>query len=435
MLIIGGGLAAVRTAAELRANGFIGRLTVVADEAHAPYDRPPLSKELLTRSALVSLAGEGYGDLDELADEVLRPARALRVDAEHEGATVLVVGAAPDGDGSLPRPESEVPGLQGASPELGARAISADVVVLATGATPVVPRGLTGTTVLRTADDAAVLRAELAAEHFAPVVIIGAGWIGAELASSLADAGRMVTVLETGPAPLGKQLGVRLGRLTRDWYAEAGVDLRTSTMVAAVEGRAGTRVVVLEDKVRLDPAVVIAAVGVRPATDLVADSCLLDDTGAVIVYPTGMPVVGPRSLRVVGDAATVLLPSGARIGGGHWDGALHHPGAVAAGLMGAEIPPTPAASTFSTQFGREILTFGTPAESDSPGAHTVVREDGVGWTALVIDAEGRLAGAMTVDHPRDAAPLRRALAGGRRPEVEAEALADASTPLRSLLPR
>ena len=443
ILVLGGGLAAVRTAAELRERGFAGRLTVVADEPHAPYDRPPLSKELLTRTAPVELAGEGYGDLSELADELYRPARALRLDADDAGATVLVVG---DGVGEEVGPSAQggrhsaagdrAPGGGDDRPHPGARLVGADVVVLATGAEAVVPAALAGALVLRSADDAAALRAALAGAPEEPVVIVGAGWIGAELASSLAAAGRAVTVLEAGPSPLAAQLGPGLGARTAPWYAEAGVALRTGALVAGLEDApGGGHEVVLAGGERLRAGVVVAAVGARPATALVADVVRLDAGGAVLVHPDGRPVAGPAALRVVGDAATVVLPDGGTQPGGHWDAALHHPAALAAALLGAEPPEVPAASTFSTQFGREILTFGAPGVSAAAGARTVLREDATGWTALVIDDQRRLAGAVTVDHPRDVAPLRRALAGGRRPAVDPGALTDPAVPLKRLLPR
>lgn len=455
VIVVGGGLAALRTLAELRAGGFTGHLTVVADEAYPPYGRPPLSKELFTRDVPDDLAAGGLGDIDELADEVLRPARALTVHADDSAVRVMVAHVrAPDEDPGA----AEDPPTGDDGPVLGARLLTADVLVVATGARPVLPEGWDGALTLRTWDDAARLRSRLTPGTH--LVVVGAGWIGAEVAGVAAARGVRVTVLEAGATPLAAQLPAELGR-RMDWYADAGVELRTGARVRSVrrlpappgepvgrtktegsepEGnepdpRAGpSRFVVDLGEETIEADVVLAALGVLPATEFLGDGVARDAAGAVRVHPDGRPVDGPASLRVVGDAATVEGP-GFTLTGGHQDGALQHPVALAAALLGRPIGPLPAETTDSRQLGHDVQTFGDVA----PGApwlangDIIVREDEAGWTALLVDADGALRGAVLVDHPRDAGPLRKALRGPATPTVDRDRLADPTVPLRTAL--
>ena len=405
--VVGTGLAGLRTAAELRGQGFTGHLTVVGEERAAPYDRPPLSKELLTRTAPLDLAGEGYGDLTALADELLTGHRAVTLDADDDGARLTVAG----------------PG--------GTREVAADVVVVATGASPVVVPGWRDVLTLHDLDDAARLRELLGPG--ARLAVIGAGWIGAELATVAAAAGVDVTVLEGGPVPLGHVLGPRVGELLVPWYAERGIALRCgATVTAADAGGVG-----LDDGARLAADVVVAAVGVRPSTGWLAGSLPLTARGAVPVELTGRVRGGPTSVRAVGDVADRHSPRDGVVPGAHWDGALSHPAALVAGLLGTTDGPAPdpAPYVFSTQLGHELTVVGhVPA-----GAEVVLRgEPGAGtWTALYVvpDADGvpRLHAGLTVDRPRDVGQLRKALAGPEHPTIDPAAAADPAVQLRKTL--
>lgn len=449
VLIVGGGLAALRTAAELRERGFSGHITVAADEPHAPYDRPPLSKELFTRDAPSPLEDQGLGEIDNLADRLLQPARVIDLRASDDGVLATVVGIAV---GERLDPEQHRIMRERAEPLVGATTVSADLAVLATGSEPFVPRGLENSLTLRTWQDARNLRAALhrledpaLAAHPsmgggrrlpAELAIIGAGWIGAEVSSAAAAAGIDVTVFEAGGAPLWRELGHEFGLRTEPWYAEAGVDLRLHSPVRSIEGST----IRLEDTSSMNCDAILVATGSRPRTDLLGDVVRRDRTGAVLVRPDGTPLRGPASVRVVGDAATIVLADGTLVPGGHWDGALHHPGLVAAGIIcdshfgveADELGNVPAPSTFSTQFGHEMLTVG---ELSHPRVafDRILRVDEDGWTGLAVDLEGRLHGGVLVDHPRDAMALRKALANGRRPRVDVARLADVSVPLRKIL--
>lgn len=405
--VVGTGLAGLRTAAELRAQGFTGELTVVGAEAVPPYDRPPLSKELFSRPEPLWLAGEGYGDLTDLADVLLTGHRAVALDADDDGARLTL-----DGPG-------------------GSREVSADVVVLATGAAPVVVPGWKDVHTLHDAADAVRLRELLTAGT--RLAIIGAGWIGAELASVSAERGIEVTVLEGGPVPLGHVLGPKVGGLLVPWYAARGIELRCDAMVTG----AGAGGVELANGTRVPADVVVAAVGVRPLTGWLAGALPLTPRGAVPVELTGRVRGGPASVRAVGDCADRYSPRDGLVPGAHWDGALNHPAALVSELLGtsSEPVPDPAPYVFSTQLGHELTVVGNVP----PGAEVVLRgEPGAGpWSALYVtpdeDGEPRLRAGFTVDRPRDVGPLRKALAGPTYPAIDPAAAADPGVQLRKSL--
>ena len=407
IVVVGAGLAGLRTVAELRAAGFTGHLTVVGEESFAPYDRPPLTKELFTRREPLWLAGEGYGELPALTDELLLGRRATALEADDDGARLTVQG--PDGQ----------------------REVSADVVVVATGSSPVSPPGWTGFRTVHEADDAAHRR-----EHLRPgtrLVIVGAGWIGAELAGVAADQGVTVTVVEAGAVPLGHVLGTQVGPLIEPWYAASRVELRSGTAVGEVDADGVT----LVSGERLAADVVVAATGVRPSTAWLAGTVPLTARGAVPVDLAGRVRGGPASVRAVGDSADRYSPRDGLVPGAHWDGALNHPAALAASLLGApdEELPDPAPYVFSTQLGHELTLVGAVP----PGAEVVLRGDPAAgpWTALYVqrDAVGepRLHAGFTVDRPRDVGALRKALSAPRHPVIDLAGAADPTTPLRRQL--
>ena len=190
--VVGAGLAGTQTVAALRGHGFDGRVTLLGAEGVPPYDRPPLSKELLTRPDPVWLA-------DDLGIDVLALADDVRLG---DPATGLV-----------PSPERVVVRTASGSD------VEADAVVLAMGSTPVVPRGWESAWTLHTVADAARLRAAL--RPGLRLVIVGAGWIGAEVAGVAAGAGAEVTVVEAAPLPLARQVGPTVGARFPRWYEAA----------------------------------------------------------------------------------------------------------------------------------------------------------------------------------------------------------------------
>jgi NADPH-dependent 2,4-dienoyl-CoA reductase/sulfur reductase-like enzyme len=434
VVVVGAGLAGARTVLELRARGFDGRVTVLGAEAVAPYDRPPLSKHLLDRPAPAWLADELGTDALALADDVRLATAATWLRVTDDGVRV---GTA-DGE------------------------VRADAVVVASGAAAVRPPAWPTAHTLHSAADADVLRAALtargpagagpagtaapapasaaadAADPGAPaagrrLVVIGAGWIGAEVAGVAAAAGAEVTVVEARPVPLAAAVG-QVGALTIPWYGAAGVRLITGVAVASVADDAVT----LADGSVLPADVVLAAVGARPATAWLdgdagatpGTALVRDPDGAVRVDEQHAPVGGSWRVRVVGDAARRRSVRHGWVPGGHWDAALRGPAVAVAGLLGVEpAEPDPAPYVFSTQLGHELALYGLPAVDDE----VVLRGDPAGtagWTALwFAPGTDRLTAVFAVDRPRDVGGARRLLAGATLPVLDRQRAADPDVPL------
>ncbi|MGO1582042.1 MAG: FAD-dependent oxidoreductase [Actinomycetaceae bacterium] len=415
VLVVGAGVAGLRTVAALRARGHDGSIALVGAEAEAPYDRTTLSVDLFTRASPPDLAAEGLGDLDELGAQWWPGLRAATIASDDDGAVVELrpSGAVPAGSGSPVAAEDRP------------TRVRARRVVVATGARAVTPPW-PATRTLRSAADAAHLRA--AVGPGTRLVVVGAGWIGTELAGAAAAAGARVMVLEAAGQPLGHAPDV-LAEHARPWFAEAGVELVTGAEVASVDAAAGGgQVVTLAGGRELAADVVVAALGAVPETEWLGALTPRGPGGHVLVDAGGRSQ-GPAWLWAVGDAAAidagdVVVP------GAHWESALRHPDAVAASVLGLPLPDLPAPYVFSEQLGHDLAIVGTPV--GSPG---VVRRDDAGTTWLWTDTNGRLVAGATADHPRDVPPLRRALAGGGRPELDPVVAADPTRRLRDAITR
>lgn len=403
MLVVGAGLAATQTVAALRETGYAGRVVVLGAEGVPPYDRPPLSKHLLDRVEPAWLSEEVGTDVVALADEVHldRAARGLAVDAE------VVTVRTDAGD------------------------VTADALVVATGSAPVRPATWDGATVLHTAADAAALRAALRPGD--RLVVVGAGWIGAEVAGVAAHAGVEVTVVEAA-APLAGALGATVGALTAGWYDEHGVRLLTGRQVARVDGD-GVR---LADGEPLRADVVLAAVGSRPATGWLADAVPREVDGSLRVDEGFAVLGGPRHVRAVGDVAVRRSHRHGWVPGGHWDGALRDPGTLVADLLEPDAPADVRAAradrapyVFSTQLGHDLTLFGQP----SPDDDVVLRgdpTDASGWTALWYrPGTETIAAVLTVDRPRDVGAARRLFTARDLPTLARDLAADPARPLRA----
>jgi 3-phenylpropionate/trans-cinnamate dioxygenase ferredoxin reductase subunit len=381
LIIAGGGLAGVRTAEALRAQGYEGRLTLVAAEPHRPYDRPPLSKAVLR------------GETDETT-----------VDADWDAlGCELLLGRQATGLGEALETTAGPLGFEG--------------LVIATGATPIRLPGEGPQHVLRTIDDARALRAEL--RPGVRLAIVGAGWIGAEVATAAAKAGCRVTVVEAADAPLAGAIGAEVGSKTAGWYAEAGVELRHGIKVASVE-RGG---LYLAGGGSIEADAVVTGIGVRPATEWLAGSGLALDDGVVVDehLRTGRPGV-----VAVGDCAAWWSPRfGRRLRVEHWDTALNAPEVAAATLLGGDRSYDAVPYFWSEQFGRMVQYAG-----HHPVADAMVWRGDPGearWAACWLSGD-RLVAIVTVDRPRDLVQARRAIAGGAL--VDARRLADPSVPVR-----
>lgn len=396
-MIIGAGLAGLRTAAELRARSHPGRIILIGSEAHPPYDRPPLSAKLLSHPDPVWLAEDLSIDLAEVVDELHLGAQAVGLTLGEISTVHLDAGAQ----------------------------IPARNVVIATGSTPINP--WPGTLTLHTLADAAQIRSSLA-ERSGRVVIIGAGWIGVELAHVLAGGGHTVTLLEAGSEPLGAHLGEAAAHL-RGWLKR--VDLRTDTPVTGVRvNEEQTTVTTPGGDITAD--VVITAVGVRPATEWLRDTPIPMDARGFIPVDAGCRVTTPAGrVWAVGDVAARVHPVFGQVLGGHWFAALRDPAAVAASISGTNLPEPTTPEIFSDQGPHHVEVLGALV-----GTETVLRGESEGGSWVLFHLrDDTLIGAVVANSPRDTSSIRRALSRPELPRVSAAELADTAIPLRQLLRR
>ncbi|WP_018658557.1 NAD(P)/FAD-dependent oxidoreductase [Actinomadura flavalba] len=392
VIVVGGGLAGVRAVEALRARGFEGALTLVAGEPHRPYDRPPLSKAVLA------------GDTDDTT--VAADFGALRCEALL-GVRATGLTPSPDGGGTLATDGGALP---------------FDGLVIATGAAPVTLPGDGRQHVLRTIEDARALRAGLVPG--ARVVIVGAGWIGAEVATAAATKGCAVTVVEAGDTPLASVLGPEVGARTAAWYAEAGVELRTGVTVAAV----GPGGLALADGGRIDADVVLTGVGVRPSTGWLDGSGVDVERGVVTDAALRVSIGGAArsDIVAVGDCAAWWSGRyGRRLLVEHWDTALNAPDTAAATLLGQDAAYDAVPYFWSEQFGRMVQYAGL----HDAGSRRIDRGDpgGPSWSVAWLTGD-RLDAILTVDRPRDLVQAKRVMASGT--PVDAAALADPAVPVR-----
>jgi NADPH-dependent 2,4-dienoyl-CoA reductase/sulfur reductase-like enzyme len=383
--VVGASLAGLYAARELRAQGFDGRLVIVGDEPHRPYDRPPLSKEYLTGLAdedrLALTDAEESADLDA---EWLLGVGARGLDAR--GRTVLL------DDG---------------------RTVSTDGVVVATGAsarrlTRDRPSGdrLSGVHTLRTLDDARALRAELARGP-RRVVVVGGGFIGAETASSCAALGHEVTVVEAAPLPLVPQLGPELAAVCAALHLRGGVGLVTGASVSALRGGATVTGVALTDGRVLPAEVVIVGIGATPNTAWLAGSALVLNDG--VLCDDGCVTSLPQVVAV-GDVA--------RVGGTraeHWTSATRQPRAAVANLLaGRTVESARSVPYFwSDQYGARLQFAGRRRAGDRVRVVEGGVSDGApGEDGLLARYErnGRTTAVLAVDRPRSFQRARRELA-------------------------
>ncbi|MDQ1020244.1 3-phenylpropionate/trans-cinnamate dioxygenase ferredoxin reductase subunit [Streptomyces afghaniensis] len=395
VVVAGAGMAGVQTAVALREQGFTGTVSLIGAEPHQPYDRPPLSKAVLLGKA----EGSAFDvDFEALGIE-------LRLGCEVRGLR--------PGDHELDTEDGPVP---------------YDVLVVATGAEPVrLPgaEGVPGVHLLRTLDDAERLRPVLAGRH--DIVVVGAGWIGAEFATAAREAGCAVTVVEAAERPLAGALPAEVAAPMARWYADAGAVLRTHARVERVEP--GT--VVLDDGSRLPADAVVVGIGARPATAWLAGSGIELGTHGEIVADQHLRASVP-DVYAVGDCAS--FPSGRygeRLLVHHWDNALQGPRTVAVNIVGRASGETPAVYDpvpyfWSEQFGRFVQYAGHHAAADT----TLWRGDPAGpaWTVCWLRGD-RLVALLAVGRPRDLAQGRRLIESGT--PMNPALLADPARPLKA----
>ncbi|MBN0049025.1 FAD-dependent oxidoreductase [Streptomyces actuosus] len=379
--VVGASLAGLSTVRALRAEGYDGEIVVVGEERHTPYDRPPLSKDFLKgdveADALALGDAEEYEDLDA---QWLLGERAVRLDPVARTVTLT-----------------------------GGRHVRTDGVVVATGASPRTLPGadrLAGIHTLRTLDDARALRAELR-DGLPRVVVIGAGFIGAEVASTAHRLGLHVTVVEALDVPLERQLGREMGLVCSSLHSDHGVRLLCGTGVAELIGEGRVTGVRLVDGRVLPADIAVIGVGVLPATDWLAGSGVQVDDGVVCDAgcSTGVPGV-----VAVGDVARCPDPfTGRHARIEHWSNAVEQAKTAARTLLTGVSASAPIAPPYfwSDQYQVRIQLAGHV----TPKAVPEVVEgdvDSRSFTA-VYRYEGTPVAVLSLNQPKFFNRLRRTL--------------------------
>jgi 3-phenylpropionate/trans-cinnamate dioxygenase ferredoxin reductase subunit len=382
VVVVGAGLAGLRVVEELRARDYQGAVTLIGAEDRPPYDRPPLSKKVMT------------GELDDTS---------LRADMESLAVDLRASETAIElGDGVVRTDQKQY---------------EWDALALATGASPVTLPGEGPQHVLRTADDALAIRKLLSPGT--NLAIVGAGWIGAELATAAASRGCDVTVLEAAQAPIAAAVGAEVGSMTIPWYAEAGVALRLNESVAAIEVGG----VALQDGGWVPADVVVTAIGVRPAVSWLAGSDVRLENG---VAANGQLRTSVPNVFAAGDCASFWSARYQRqLRFEHWDVALHAPEVVAANMLGGSTDYDPVPYFWSEQFGRMVQYVGFHGGADRVVWRGKPAEPK--WAVCWLAGE-RLVAALTVGLPRDLLQARRLIEAGGL--VDPAKLTDPGTAVR-----
>lgn len=389
VVIVGGGLAAVRVAEQLRSAGDERPITIVSAESYPPYDRPPLSKEFLVDSTRgpgdVALKPAEFYTEKTITLQTGTPARSLDTAAQK-----LTLD-----DGSV---------------------LGYDELIIATG---LIPRriaslpDLPGIHVLRSLDDASALRRHSATARHA--VIIGAGFIGCEVAASLRTLGLDVVLVEPQPTPLAGVLGQEIGQRVARLHRSEGVDVRTGTGVSEVRSTGDGYQVVLGDGDVIKTDLVVIGVGSRPATDWLTGSGVeLDPAdGGVLCDAVGR--TSAARVWALGDVAAWIDTAGHRARVEHWSNVADQARVLVAALLGKEAPSVATVPYFwSDQYDVKFQCLGDPQASDT--VH-VVEDDGRKFLAYY-ERDGVLAAVVGGGMPGKVMKARgKILAGAPIDEV------------------
>lgn len=384
ILVVGASLAGLRAVEALRQHGFDGRVGLVGEEPHLPYDRPPLSKQVLAGAwGLDRVQLREPDRYDELDLDLHLGRRAVGLDLV--AREVLVDGSEPMGF---------------------------DGLVIATGAHPrplAGSRPLDGVFTLRTLDDCLALSEAVGAPG-ARVVVVGAGFIGSEVAATCHGRGARVTVLEALPVPLTHVLGGSVGEVCAALHRDEGVDLRCGVGVSAIEGRDHVERVILSDGTAVDADVVVVGIGVVPTTAWLDGSGLRLDNGVVCDEAC---FAGP-GIVAAGDVCRWRNPLfGGFMRVEHWTNAAEQGTAAAhnllAGPAGAK-PYAPVPYFWSDQYDVKIQYVGHASARDQVRVVNGSLEERR-FVALY-GREGRLTAALAFNRPRLLMAYRRLLAEG-----------------------
>jgi len=399
-VIVGASLAGARAAQELRERGFDGRVVLVGSESDPPYERPPLSKDYLrgeSERAGSRVHDAGYYEQHEI--ELLMGTTVTAIDPAAGRVTL-------DGDETL----------------------AFDRLLLSTGAEPrrleVPGAGLEGIHYLRTLADSDAIRGRLdAGGHLA---IVGAGWIGSEVAASARQRGLEVTLIDPLSLPNERVFGREIGEFYRDVHASHGVELMLGDGVEAFEGDGSVRRVRTASGRTVDCDCVVVGVGVAPRVELARDAGLEVDNGIAV---DARLRTSAATVFAAGDAANAWHPwYGCRIRVEHWANALNQGPLAARTMLGEDVEYDQIPYFYSDQYDVGMEYSGYAPTWDS----VVFRGDRDGGEFIAFWLrDGRVVAGMNVN-VWDVTDHVRGLIHSRSP-IEVASLTDADTPLEELL--
>ncbi len=361
IVIVGAGLAGLRTAEELRRAGHEGGITLVGEESHLPYDRPPLSKDVV-RGETDDVTLKPAEHFDEIAVTLRLGSRAVSLDTAARAVTLA--------DGAT---------------------VDYDHLVIATGLTPRRIPGLPayeGVHVLRSLEDAMTLRADLIPGRTA--LVVGAGFIGCELAASMRAKGLDVVLVEPAATPLAAALGPRIGALVTRLHESEGVDVRTGVGLASMVGDGRVTGAVLNDGTELSVDLVVLGIGSNPVTEWLDGSgiALADRSAGGGVLADAVGRTSDPHVWAAGDVAAWTHHGGEQRRVEHWNHAGEQAMILAHALLHGGAPEVPAQVPYfwSDQYDVKIQALGEPSATDT--VH-LVRDDGRKFLAYY-ERNGRL---------------------------------------------
>ncbi|TMK38381.1 MAG: NAD(P)/FAD-dependent oxidoreductase [Actinobacteria bacterium] len=399
-IIVGASLTGAKAAEALREEGFDGRIVLIGDESERPYERPPLSKDYLRgESEREKIYVHPSGFYEEHDIELRSGTPVQSVDTA--GSAVMLAGD---------------------------QRLDYDRLLLATGAEPrrleLPGDGLDGVHYLRAVEDSDRLRQRL--DQGGRLVVVGAGWIGAEVAASARQRGLEVTVIEPASLPLERALGVELGAIYRDIHVDQGVEMLLDTGVEAFEGQGSVDAVRTEDGRRVECDFAVVGIGVAPRTQLAEAAGIECENGITVDEHLQTSV---RGVFAAGDVANARHPFyGERIRVEHWANANNQGPVAAANMLGRATPYERIPYFFSDQYdvGMEYSGHATGGDEVVFRGDPASREFVAFWLA-----DGRVLAGMNVN-VWDVNEHVQELIRSRLP-VDAAALTDLDTPLDSLV--
>lgn len=400
VVVVGSSIGGVRTAQALRSEGFDGRVVLVGEESELPYDKPPLSKQFLAgdwpHDKVLLLTREAA---EEDGIELRLGSRATRLDVA--GHRVLLA----DGE-----------------------SLSYDSLVVATGASarPSPWRPDSGVHVVRTLADSRRLHEALMREG--PVIVVGGGFIGAEVAATARGLGHEVTVVDPLPTPIGRVVGPEIGQLFSELHHRHGVETRFGVGVEEVAGRAGDLHVGLTDGTRLGGATVVVGIGAVPNDGWLADSGLPIENG--VLCDEYSRTLDAPDVFAIGDVARWFHPGHREhVRVEHWTNAVEQGVCAAHNIAHPDDLRSyrPVEYVWSDQYDWKAQIVGRPIHGVGQEIVGTLEGEHPRGAVLYADDAGRLCGAVTVNWPR-------ALVQCRRLVPQAAPFDDALTRLRELSP-